>query len=181
MRGPKSMLHRLGDWLARCKSQVVRKFGLLRTCVHAKRGATTDTSQLSGHTRRDKRTEAAFERLAKFMRTPSQDIRLSAVPGAKVTMCKNLAEHGIYTVVQLLGVYYTFCDDQEQFREILEKMCKVTHKTSECMLEAIGEKAEMIRRSAFPNMSKRKLQKLGRGLMRKTRKPSMTARRVGEM
>ena len=181
MRGPKSRLHKLCDWLAHCKSQVVRTFGSLRTYLHAKRGATADTSQLSGHMLRNKRIEAAFKRSANFARTPSQDISLSALPGANATTRKKLQKHGIYTVVQLLGVYYTLCDDEEQFRETLQKMCKVKPETTQCMLEAIGKKAHRIRRAAFPDMSNQQLRQLGRGLVREMRTPCWTAKRVGVM
>jgi len=178
---PKSMLDNLRHWLASCKSEFVRKFGSLYTCVHAGNGATADTSQLAGRTLRDSTTEPALERFLKFTRTPTQDICLSAVPGANATMRKELAKHGIYSVMHLLGLYYTLCDDEEQFRKTLQKMCKVKPETTQCMLDAIGEKANRIRRAAFPDMSNQQLRQLGRGLMRKTRKPSMTARRVGIM
>ena len=181
MRAPKSMLDKLCDWLAHCKSQVVCKFGSLRTCVYAKSPATADTSQLLGRTLRDSTTELALERDAKFMRTPTQDIRFEEVPGANATMPKKLRKHGIKSVVQLLGVYYTFCNDEEQFRQTLQKMCKVKPETTQCMLNAIGEKAERIRRAFFPDMSPEQLQQLGRGLLRKTRKPCSTARRVAVM
>jgi hypothetical protein len=180
-RAPQSMLRKLGDCLAHCKSQVVRKFGSLRTWLHAEGGATADTSQLSGHTLRDTRTEAAFERSAKFRRTPSQDLRLSDVPGANATMRKKLAKHRIYTVVQLLGVYYTFYGDEAQFRKKLQNMCKVKSETTQRMLDAIREKANSIRVNAFPDMSNRKLQQLGHRLLRQTRTPCRTVKRVGEM
>lgn len=181
MRGSNSMLHKLCAWLADCKTQVVRKFGSLHTCVHAGNGATADTSQLAERTLRDSTTEPALERFLKFMRTPTQDISLEEVPGANATMRKKLRKHGIESVVQLLGVYYTLCDDEEQFRETLQKMCKVKPETTQCMLEAIGEKAHRIRRAAFPDMSNQQLRQLGRGLVREMRTPCWTAKRVGVM
>ena len=83
--------------------------------------------------------------------------------------------------MDLLGVYYTFCDDEEKFRKTLQKMCQVKPETTQRILDAIGEKANSIRVNAFPDMSNRKLQQLGHRLLRQTRTPCRTVKRVGEM
>lgn len=168
-RGLKSMLDRFRNWLAHCKSRVVHKFDSLRTCVHPKSCTTAHTFQVS--TRILRSTMLAREHSRTFLSMPLQDLEFDEKVG------RNLEEHGIHSVADLVCKYLTHIDKEDEFKEFLASTYEIGSVAAEYLLEQIAEKAISIMDTQFPRMNKHQRKRLGQQLLKDRHKVSENGQR----
>jgi hypothetical protein len=90
---------------------------------------------------------------------------------------KNLEEHGIHSVPDLVCKYLTHIDKQDEFKEFLASTYEIGSVAAIQLLEPIAEKAIRIMDTQFPSMTKHQQKRLGQKLLKDRHKVSENGQR----